>query len=171
MAKTIDIDQLVRLAKSGAKISTEERPQIHANIEAPPPVDIQPLVELLQERMTLDALVEKLGEMHDAALAATKKRDDADKSRAQTQLEVIYTLQALIKQLGVTKSQPIELRQQAIDLSPLAAVLKTISEAVSRQPETPVREPQSYRFVIERDKRGFAEAVLCEPYTKPRYGT
>lgn len=122
--KTITADELIELVNSGARITTPTKPMV---------------IEQFNE------LLDKLNQM----IAANEERAQADLARSQTQLEVLATLQALIRQnQGVNRSPPV-------DLKPLYTVLSEIQEAQ--------RPAVAYEFDIQRDGRGFQQKIIATP--------
>jgi len=113
--KPLSIDELLELASGGAKITTEKRQTILANIThpEPKPTEIANFDELIARIGGYDELVTKLSEMTEATQALVKSNEsmasamsEAAKTeaiKAQAQLEVLATLQTLIKQKNVPK--------------------------------------------------------------------
>jgi len=146
--KSIDLNELIRLARLGAKIKTEERPTIVAEYDDTmrAPTKIEKFDDLLgkidamleahkaTEKATAARAVEtlKASAAHSVATVnADEARSNADKANAQRQLEVLTTLQALIK--AGRENKP-----QAVDLAPLKTVLTAIQK--NTPPATNVAE-------------------------------
>lgn len=162
------MDELLALASKGAKITTEERPEIHALIEEPEPgpteiVQFDQLVEKLAEIGNNDALLSKLDAMAKANESLAKANESlakshvamaqADETRSKAQLEVLATLQALIRSGNVTKSH-------TVDLSPLKSVLREISK--NNEP-VETKKPV-YEFNIARNRHGgFIDKIVATP--------
>lgn len=123
--RVISAAKLLQLARGGAEIRTEDQPTIIAQF---------------------DELVASIKEL----IRATNARAEADVARSKTQLEVLATLQALIRQ-NVTKSHPT-------DLTPLKTVLTEI------QTNTEPRQLSGYEFeVTSRDRLGDIEKLRVLP--------
>ena len=123
--KTINMAQLHELQKSGALVEIEKHPTV---IEG-----FGDLIECLK-----------------GLAAAQEAQATADLKRSQTQLEVLASLQALIKKdTGVNRSPPV-------DLAPLHAVIAELKEASA------AREPVDYDFKIIRNGPGLAPAAKIE---------
>ncbi len=130
--RTISVSELLELASDGARIKTEDRPQI------------------IQQ---FDELVKKL----EGLIQASNVRAAAEVSRNKTQLEILATLQSMIRQQGVTKSQPV-------DLTPLKTVLTEI------QSNTLPRPLSGYEFeVTSRDRLGDIEKLKVIPISPTRH--
>lgn len=182
--RTLSIDELLALQKSGADIKTESRPTILATIKQPDPkpteiVKFEELIEKLGEIGKYDELVKKLSEMSQATSAMVKSNErvarsneimaksyeqlaksnealaGAEAAKAKTQLEVLATLQSLIKSgSNVPKVQPV-------DLTPLKSVLSEIKN------NTTPYVRSGYEFKIERHKQtGFCDKIIATPTTK-----
>lgn len=127
--KTISFDELLALAKDGARIETERRPMV----------------------------IEQLGELIarlDAIAKSNEERAAADLARSKTQLEVLATLQAMIRnQAGVKISPPV-------DLAPLKTVLTEIRQATERAES---KAPAIYEFDIERNGQGYMSKITAIP--------
>jgi hypothetical protein len=121
---TISLAQLQELQKSGAVVEIEKRPMI-----------IEGFSDLIESLKGL--------------IAAQEAQATADLKRSQTQLEVLATLQALIKQNASGN------RSHPVDLSPLHTVL-------SEMKETGAREPCDYDFKILRSGPGLSPATKIE---------
>ncbi len=123
--ESLSLTDLMELVKGGAKITVDRPPQRIAQFDE--------LVTLLTE-----------------LIATNKARIEADAARNSSQLEVLATLQALIRSGNVTKSQKL-------DLAPLNTVLADIQKNTA--PATPV----GYEFHIGRNNRGFADKITALP--------
>lgn len=125
--KTISVEELLALAKDGARIETDRRPMV----------------------------IEQLGELIDRLDAIAKSNEEraaADLARSQTQLEVLATLQGLIRrQTGVKISPPL-------DLEPLKSVLTEIQQAVEHKPRV------AYDFDIQRNGQGYLSKITATPH-------
>lgn len=122
--KTISRLQLHELQKDGALVEFEKRPMV-----------IEQFADLIE---TLKGMI-----------AAQEARATADLARSQTQLEVIATLQMLVKKdTSGNRSHPV-------DLEPLKTVLSEIQESNNRQ-------PVDYDFNILRAGPGLSPAVKIE---------
>lgn len=122
--KTISKMQLHELQMSGAHVEFEKRPMV-----------IEQFGELIKQISNM--------------ITAQEARAAADLSRSQTQLEVLATLQMLIKKdAGNTKSAPL-------DLTPLKVILAEIKESNNR-------EPVDYDFKILRTGPGLSPAHTIE---------
>jgi len=98
-------------------------------------------------------LIDKLSEM----IAANAERTQADLARSQVQLEILASLQKLMRSSG-TKSQ---ITNETIDLSPLREILAEITTA---------REAVPYRFDIQRaDNNGPMQRVIATPIEPTRH--
>lgn len=124
--KTITLDELQRLKSEGAEVEIE--------------------TEVLSiERF--DELLEAVKQM--AANEAERIR--ADIARNQTNLEILATLQAMVRKAGEgPKAQPV-------DLSPIRDLI------VSMHDERQARDRGAYEFAIKRDGRGFAQTITATP--------
>lgn len=124
--KPISRDELNRRAAKGADIKIQ-----------PKPTEIAEFSEL----------VESLKSM----VANESERIRADIARNQTNLEILATLQSLIRKQG---SAPAP---QPVDLSPIYEVLEEIRN------ERMARDRGAYEFEIKRDGRGFAQSITATP--------
>lgn len=130
--KEISAAELLELAKDGATIRTEDRPTIIAQF---------------------DELVSKL----EGLIEASNARAAADLARSKTQLEILGTLQSLIRSGNVTKSP-------AVDLTPLKSVLTEI------QGNTEPRPLSGYEFTVtSRDRLGDIEKLKVVPISPTRH--
>lgn len=96
-------------------------------------------------------LIDKLSEM----IAQGAERTAADHARSQVQLEVLSSLQKMIRD-NRTKSYS----QDPIDLSPLRDVLSEINES---------KEAVTYRFDIQRHEGGAMSSVIATPIEPTRH--
>ena len=99
-------------------------------------------------------LLEKLEEL----IAATTQRTTADLERSQVQLEVLATLQKMIRQNG-TKSQ---VSSETVDMEPLRAVLAQLAESRGN-------EAVAYTFDIKRHEGGLMSHVIATPHEPTRH--
>ncbi len=175
--KTITVEELLELAQSGAKVTTEKREHILAKIQQAEPgpttiVQFDQFVEKLDEMMQANAgfaeAAAKSSETREAArLQASETRATrmaegaeakaaAEHANSQAQLEILATLQSMIKTGVVTKSQ-------SSDLAPIQTVLSEIQENVR-----PTERP-AYQFTVNRTDRGFIDSIIAKPYIEPKY--
>lgn len=97
-----------------------------------------------------DELINKLTELVDSQA----QRTQADLARSQSQLEVLATLQKMIRQQNGTKSH----QPASIDLAPLQAILAEIQQANAE------RARIAYQFDIQRDPHsGGMASVTATP--------
>ena len=98
--------------------------------------------------------IERFGELIDAMnqmVANESERVRADIARNQTNLEVLATLQSII-------------RKQASGPSPAAVDLTPIRDMIDElRAERMARDQASYEFAISRDGRGFAQKITASP--------
>lgn len=100
--------------------------------------------------------IERIGELIDTLrtmVANEEERVRADIARNQTNLEILATLQALIRKQGENR-KPTE---TAVDFGPLVQILTEM------QAERENRERGAYEFEIRRDGRGFAQRIIATP--------
>jgi len=156
--KVVSIEELLALASSGAKIETQKSEQILATIKEadPGPMVIEKFEDLLAVLSKIgssDELTNKVGEMAQAITLLVKSNEKmaaAEIEKSRTQLEVLATLQSLIKSGNISKAQKI-------DLMPLKTVLADIKNPVVRP---------SYVATVNRNKRtGFIEQITLDPQT------
>jgi len=121
--KTITAQRLLEMVQGGASVKLDQRPMV---IEQ------------------FGALIEQLKNM----IAATEKRASADLARSQTQLEIMSTLQTLIKQQGGGNHSP------PVDLAPLHTVLTELQETTAAR-----AEPHDYEFTFDRSPQGWATKI------------
>ena len=124
--KTITLQDLKTLAKEGATIEVNRQP-----------VSIEGFTELVEALR--------------AMMAAEEERIRADIARNQTNLEILATLQAVVRKQG---SHP---KPEPVDLSPLVGILEEIRS------ERDYRARVAYDFDITRDGRGFAQKITATP--------
>jgi len=129
--ESLSVSDLLELSKGGAKIKIDRPPQRIAQFDE--------LVELTKQ-----------------LIATNKARIEADEARNKSQLEVLATLQSLIRSGNVTKSHPV-------DLAPLKTVLSEIQE------NTQAVERPSYVLSFDRTKQGFIDGR--EITIRPVYNT
>lgn len=98
--------------------------------------------------------IEQFGDLLEALKTLTSNESErirADLARNQTNLEILATLQALVKKPVSGMSMP------ALDLTPLKDILDDI------RAERDYRARVAYNFEIKRDGRGFATAIEATP--------
>lgn len=124
--KTITRRQLQELEKDGALVAIEQKP------------------------MQIEQLDELIGAVK-SMVSNEEERIRADLARNQTQLEVLATLQGLIKKDtgGVNRSPP------AADMQALRVVVEELKESLNR-------EPADYDFKIIRNGPGLSPAHTIE---------
>ena len=143
--KTISMSELLKMAASGASIKTEERPQIIAHIEKAEPKDTVTTIAKFDELLT------KL----DGLLKAGEARAEADLAGTRVQLEVIATLQKLIKSNNTPPNHaPI-----------LAEVRNAISGLNIQQPAPAPKasRPTAYEFDVKRTQGGYIDSIVATP--------
>ena len=124
--KTVSVDELLRLVQDGATVKTERHPMV---------ID------------QFNLLIAKLDEI----AKANEARAAADLARSQTQLEVLATLQQLVRrQTGVNRSPPL-------DLKPLQTVLTDIQKASEEKPRV------AYEFDVQRNLNGGIARIVATP--------
>jgi len=120
------LSDLIELVKGGAKIKIDRPAQRIAQFDE--------LINLMKEM-----------------IATNRARIEADEARNKSQLEVLATLQSLIRSGNVTKSHPV-------DLTPLKTVLTQISE------NTKTPKLKEIDFVkelnIERSRQGYIDKIV-----------
>ncbi len=123
----MNLADMLELMKGGAKIEIARPAQIIAQF---------------------DELVSHIKQL----IAGNEARAVADKMQAQSQLEVLATLQALIKKQpsGVNRSSPL-------DLEPLQTVLAEMAQA-----NTMREEPHDYEFTFDRGPQGFTTKIYAK---------
>lgn len=108
------------------------------------------LIESEAEPMTIERFGELLEKM-DALVQASQERAEADLARSQSQLEVLATLQALIRQQNAgPKGSPV-------DLAPLKTVLTEIQTANAE------RGRITYEFDVQRSNQGYISKIVATP--------
>ena len=108
------------------------------------------LIESEAEPMTIERFGELLEKM-DALVQASQERAEADLARSQSQLEVLATLQALIRQQNAgPKGSPV-------DLAPLQTVLTEIQTANAE------RGRITYEFDVQRSNQGYISKIVATP--------
>lgn len=98
--------------------------------------------------------IEQFGDLVAALKTLTSNESErirADIARNQTNIEILATLQALIKKPVKGMTAP------AIDLTPLKDILEDI------RAERDYRAKVGYNFEIKRDGRGFASSIEALP--------
>ena len=130
MAKTITSQELAEL---GTSVEVKRDPEV-------------------REIARLGELIDKLSQMIDQGADRTR----ADLERSQVQLEVLSSLQKMIRQNG-TKSH---VSHETIDLSPLREVLTEISS---------MREAVPYKFDIQRHEGGAMASVTATPIAPTKH--
>jgi hypothetical protein len=85
----------------------------------------------------------------DALLKENDARIRADLARSQTQLEVLATLQTLVREQG-------RRGRSQVDLGPIKTVLTELQEQQHKPRPT-------WEFEIDRDNRGFMTRVTAKP--------
>ncbi len=124
--KTVTLQELAELRDSGAEFEFDRRPL---------------------EIGRIGELIEKIEELVKAQEARTR----ADLDRSQANLEVLATLQTMIrKQGGVNRSPPL-------DLSPLSDMLADIQTA------TELRSQTAYDVDIKRTGQGYLDKFRITP--------
>jgi len=124
--KTISLRELDELEEDGAEVEYERE-----------------ITKIEQ----FDQLVDKL----DRLIAAQEERARADLARSQTQLEVLATLQALIRDKRLNNAVV------NVDLTPLRSVLEEIQAAQEH------RSRVAYFFDVKRDGRGYIDSITAQP--------
>jgi len=121
---------LLDIVRSGAKIQIDRPEQVITQFD------------------DLVATIKNLVVANEKIINNGAARAAADHSQAQSNLEVLATLQALIKKLstGVTKSPPL-------DLTPLQTVLSQIAE--NKRTDA----PHDYEFTFTRGPQGYTTKI------------
>lgn len=122
-------------------------------------VSLSDLKKLESEGSTFDfekevLEIEQFGELVESLktmVANEAERIRADISRNQTNLEILATLQAMIRKQG--QGPKIE----APDFSPIYELLEEI------RGEREARDRGAYEFTVKRDGRGFAQTITATP--------
>jgi len=126
LSEEMKLSDLLELVKGGASIKID-----------------RPATSIAQ----FDELVEGFKQL----IKDSTNRTAAELARSQSQLEVLATLQTLIKtNAGVNRSPPL-------DLAPLAEVLASIDKNSKPQPRS------VYEFDIQRTDRGFIDKIIAIP--------
>jgi len=95
-------------------------------------------------------LIDKLNEL----IASNAERTQADLARSQAQLEVLATLQKMIRQQNVTKSHA---PRETIDLGPLRDMVAEIQQTNAQRAKT------AYHFDIQRGEGGYMAGITATP--------
>lgn len=93
----------------------------------------------------IDQLIDKLGAM----VEASDRRSDADSKRYQSMLEILATMQKMVRTGGKTPR---------IDMKPLENVLMTLNER-NNSPRFAI----TYEFTFGRSQQGFVDKIRAEP--------
>jgi len=113
-------------------------------------------VEISRRPMTIDQfgdLIKAVQQMVDNE----QERVRADLARNQTNLEILATLQAMVKKQGEDLRKVLASQPKTIDLTPFAEIVAEVQ--AMRAP----REPQAYDFTFKRDGQGFASSIRATP--------
>lgn len=130
--ESLDLSDLLELMKGGAKISIDRPAQTIAQFGE--------FVELVKD-----------------LIATNKERISVDAERYKSQLEVLATLQALIRSSNVTRSQ-------STDLTQLKTVLSDFKETMAP------REQLGYKLTFNRTNQGFIDGeMLITPISPSIY--
>ncbi len=121
--KTISTGELLRMIEDGAIVRAEQKNMV-----------IEQFDELIKK---LQGLIE-----------AQQARATADLARSQTQLEIMGSLQTMIKQQGGRNSSA------PVDLAPLHTVLSEMQETQALH-----AEPHDYEFTFDRGAQGYMTKV------------
>jgi hypothetical protein len=108
------------------------------------------LIETEAQPLTIERFNELLDKL-DALVQASHSRAQADLARSQSQLEVLATLQALIRQQNAAP------KGATMDLAPLQTVLTEIQAANAE------RGRISYEFDVTRNNQGFINKIVATP--------
>lgn len=130
--KPITLAELRKLTEEGAEVEIERRP---AQIER-----FGELVEALKQMVANEA-----------------ERIRADITRNQTNLEILASLQAMVRKQAQSP------KQQPVDFAPLVAILDDM------RMEREIREQAAYKFEISRDGRGFAQEITATPIGETKH--
>lgn len=101
--------------------------------------------------------VEQLGDLIEVLkrmAANEEERIRADIARNQTNLEILATLQAMIRKQGENR----KISGSEIDLAPVVQILSEMKEERDNHDNG-----GSYEFEIKRDGRGFAQRIVATP--------
>ena len=160
--KNIDLDELVKLIKSGAEVSTEQLPAIivkHDDSMKAPTVIAQfdeliaTIVTMLQASETrfsaklkaIDGIATAIADSNKSRNSADVARSEADTVSSKKQLEVLATLQSLVRSGSTPKVH--------FDLSPLKSLVESMHK----------HESSSYEFDIKRDQNGYLYKIIATP--------
>ncbi len=125
--KTVTLAELRKMTEEGAEVEIERRP-----------------AQIVQ----FDELVDALKEI----VANEAERVRADIARNQTNLEILATLQGMVrKQAQAPQAKPT-------DFGPLVQILEEL-----RNDREAARMPVPWDFDIKRDGRGFAQSITATP--------
>jgi hypothetical protein len=130
VAKTLSKQELAEL---GASVEVKRDPEV-------------------REIARLGELIDKLSQMIDQGAERTR----ADLDRSQVQLEVLSSLQKMIRHNTTKSCSP----QKPIDLSPIREMLAEISAS---------REAVPYRFDIQRHEGGAMASVTAIPIAPTKH--
>ena len=104
-----------------------------------------------------DMKIEQLGDLIEVLnriAANEQERIRADIARNQTNLEILATLQGLIRKQGENR----KISGSPVDLTPLVQVLSELKHEREEK-----ENGGSYQFEIKRDGRGFAQQIIATP--------
>ena len=107
--------------------------------------------------MTIERFGELIEKM-DALVRASLERAEVETARNQMQLEVLATLQAVIRQNNAAGQ-----KTATIDLEPLQTVLTQIQEANAE------RGRVAYDFDIKRSGQGYISGIVATPITPTQH--
>jgi hypothetical protein len=131
LEKTMPYSELVELIKEGAEVKLPAR------------------------TMTVEQLDELCATLKQMA-AAEETRIAADIARNQTNLEILATLQGIIRKTSEKRTMSAN---PAVDMQPVVDLLTEL------RAERKAREATTYQFDIQRDGRGFAQSIKAKPIT------
>ncbi len=126
--KTISLDDLAKAQQDGAEVELE--------------LEVTTIEQF-------DELVDSLKQM----VANESERIRADIARNQTNLEILATLQSMIRKQGQAP------KVEAPDFAPIYELLEEI------RGEREARDRGAYEFTVKRDGRGFAQSITATPVT------
>lgn len=141
--ENIDLEKLIELVKGGATVRTENKPTIIAQVD-PSAAQLDRLIG------KLDSMVKVMETRVATDRETSLARSGADEVRSKRQLEVLATMQSLIRSGSVPKVQ-------SMDLSPLKSVLSEI------RTHSAAKAPVSYRFKVARTSQGFIDEIIATP--------
>lgn len=148
--ETIDLEKLIELIKSGAEVRTENKPTIIAQVD-PSAAQLERMIGKLDDLVkTSQAKIEADHVRSEARGKADIAKSKAHEASEKRQLEVLQTLQSLIRSGSVPKVQ-------AMDLTPLKSVLSEIRQHSAPKGNT------AYRFKVERTSQGFIDEIIATP--------